>query len=117
MPSTSYATQIGTRSRPDSTSSLVRKKSVMPLTRLAYRATTASNQPQRRSRPVVTPTSPPCLRRYSPLASNSSVGNGPEPTRVVYALRIPTTRLIRVGPIPEPTAAPPAVGFDDVTNG
>src|SRR5215213_8609539 len=80
----------------------------MPLTRLAYRATTASNQPQRRSRPVVTPTSPPCLRRYSPLASNSSVGNGPEPTRVVYALRIPTTRSIRVGPIPEPAAAPPA---------
>src|SRR3954470_21409715 len=89
----------------------------MPLTRLAYRATTAATQPQRRSRPVVTPTSPPCLRRYSPLASNSSVGKGPEPTRVVYALRIPTTRSILVGPMPEPTAAPPAVGLDDVTNG
>src|SRR3954454_5023755 len=89
----------------------------MPLTRLAYRATTESNQPQRRSRPVVAPTSPPCLRRDSPLASNSSVGKGTDPTRVVYALRMPTTRLIRVGPMPEPQAAPPAVGLDDVTNG
>src|SRR3954467_13246182 len=89
----------------------------MPLTRLGERAPTESNQPQRRSRPVVTPTSPPCLRRYSPLASNSSVGNGPEPTRVVYALRMPTTRLIRVGPLPAPHAPPPAVGLDDVTNG
>ena len=26
-------------------------------------------------------------------------------------------RLIRVGPMPEPTDAPPAVGLDDVTNG
>ena len=69
----------------------------MPLTRLAYRATTASNQPQRRSRPVVVPNSPPCLRRCSPLSSNSSVGNGPEPTRVVYALMMPMTRSIRVG--------------------
>ena len=66
---------------------------------------------------MVTPTSPPVLRRYSPLSSNSSVGNGPEPTRVVYALRMPITALIRVGPMPEPAAAPPAVGLDDVTNG
>src|SRR5690348_13159124 len=89
----------------------------MPLNRLAYRATTESNQPQARFRLLVTPTSPPCLRRYSPLASNSSVGKGPETTRVVYALRMPTTRSMRVGPMPEPVAAPPAVGLDDVTNG
>src|SRR3712207_4328051 len=78
---------------------------------------TASNHPHRRSRPVVTPTSPPCLRRYLPNESCSSLGNGPEPTRVVYALRMPTTRAMRVGPMPEPVAAPPAVGLDDVTNG
>ena len=30
-----------------------------------------------------TPTSPPVFARYSPHSSNSSVGNGPEPTRVV----------------------------------
>src|SRR5262249_56669728 len=78
---------------------------------------TASNQPQRRRRPVVTPTSPPVFDRYSPFASNNSVGNGPEPTRVVYAFKMPSTVVMRVGPMPEPTAAPPAVGFDDVTKG
>ena len=113
----SYATHTGTRSTPERMSSLVRNRSVMPLTRTAYRAITASNQPQRRSRPVVTPTSPPCLRRYSPHSSNSSVGNGPVPTRVVYALRMPTTPVIRVGPMPLPDAAYPAVGLDEVTNG
>jgi len=82
-PSTSYPTQIGTFSRPERTSNLVTTRSVRPLTRTAWRATTASNQPQRRSRPVVVPYSTPTLRRCSPIASRSSVGNGPEPTRVV----------------------------------
>src|SRR5690348_14750936 len=116
-PSTSYATHTGTLSSVESTSSLVTKKSVTPLTRVAYRAITASNQPHRRDRPVVTPYSPPALRRYSPHSSLSSVGNGPAPTRVVYALTIPITLPIRVGPMPEPTHAPPAVGLDEVTNG
>ena len=57
------------------------------------------------------------VRSFSPSSSNSSVGNGPEPTRVVYALTIPMTRPICVGPIPEPVHAPPAVGLLDVTNG
>jgi len=35
----------------------------------------------------------------------------------VYALTIPITLVIFVGPIPEPVAAPPAVGFEEVTNG
>ena len=43
----------------------------------------ASNQPQRRARPVVVPFSLPFTDRCSPTLSNSSVGNGPEPTRVV----------------------------------
>src|SRR4051812_12689266 len=89
----------------------------MPLIRTAYRPTTASNQPQRRSRPVVVPYSTPTSRRWAPLASNSSVGNGPAPTRVVYALITPMTWEIRVGGMPEPTHAPPAVGLDEVTNG
>lgn len=38
---------------------------------------TASNQPQRRLRPVVTPNSPPMVRSASPSSSNSSVGKGP----------------------------------------
>ena len=51
------------------------------------------------------------------MSSCSSVGNGPSPTRVVYALRIAMTRSMRVGGMPEPVQAPPAVALDDVTNG
>src|SRR5438093_12168017 len=107
---------MGTGSSPDNTSSFVTTRSVMPLTLTGYRPTTASNRPHRRSRPVVVPYSVPTFRRCRPLSSNSSVGNGPEPTRVVYALITPITWEIRVGAIPEPTQAPPAVGFEDVTN-
>ena len=78
---------------------------------------TVSIQPQRRGRPVVVPYSAPVLRSVSPSSSNSSVGNGPSPTRVVYALRIAMTRVTRVGGMPDPVHAPPAVADDDVTNG
>ena len=47
----------------------------------------------------------------------SSEGNGPIPTRVVYAFVIPTIRSMWRGPSPLPTAAPPEMGFDDVTYG
>ena len=60
---------------------------------------------------MFTPTSPPVVCRYSPHLSTSSVGNGPAPTRVVYALTIPITRSMRVGPTPVPVQAPPAVGL------
>ena len=85
--------------------------------RAAYRAIGASYQPQRRERPVVVPNSPPILLNFSPSSSKSSVGNGPDPTRVVYAFTMPITLFIFVGPIPEPVAAPPAVGLDEVTKG
>ena len=51
------------------------------------------------------------------MASSSSVGNGPAPTRVVYALHTPQTSSMSVGPTPAPTQAAPATGFDEVTNG
>ncbi len=38
-------------------------------------------------------------------------------TRVEYALRIAMTVFTRVGGMPEPVQAPPAVALDDVTNG
>ena len=57
------------------------------------------------------------VRSFSPSSSSSSVGKGPEPTRVVYAFKIPTTPVIFVGPIPDPAHAPPAVGLLEVTNG
>src|SRR3954451_201690 len=78
---------------------------------------TASYQPQRRGRPVVVPYSPPSVRSFSPSASSSSVGNGPSPTRVVYALMTAMTLSTRFGGMPEPVQAPPAVALLDVTNG
>ena len=51
------------------------------------------------------------------MASSSSVGKGPSPTRVVYALTTPMTESMRVGPTPVPVQAPPAVGLEEVTKG
>ena len=51
------------------------------------------------------------------MASSSSVGNGPAPTRVAYALATPQMTSMSRGPTPAPTHAAPATGFDDVTNG
>src|ERR1700742_2110194 len=98
-------------------SSLVRAIPVMPLTAADWRTSTASNQPQRRLRPVLTPNSRPRVPRYSPISLSCSVGKGPEPTRVVYALTIPSTNPTRPGPSPEPDDAVPATVFDEVTNG
>ena len=42
---------------------------------------------------------------------------GPSPTRVTYALATPSTSSMRFGPIPKLTAAPAAIGLDEVTNG
>ena len=44
-----------------------------------------------RERPVVAPNSTPSRRRVSPSAPKTSVGKGPLPTRVVYALEMPIT--------------------------
>ena len=63
------------------------------------------------------PNSQPAWRSRSPSASSSSVGNGPSPTRVVYALTIAMTLSTRVGGMPLPVQAPPAVALEEVTNG
>ena len=83
---------------PVSTSSLVTTRPVRPFTRFAYRSATRSSQPVRRGRPVVVPNSPPASRSCSPSWSSSSVGNGPAPTRVVYALAMPQTSSIEPRP-------------------
>ncbi len=101
----------------ESTSSFVSTSSVSPLTRAAKRSPTRSSQPQRRSRPVVAPNSPPTSRMRSPRSGSASLGNGPAPTRVRYALATPTTLVMRVGPMPQPVQAPPAIGLEDVTKG
>ena len=81
------------------------------------RSATRSSQPQRRSRPVTVPNSPPISRTRSCAGPSISLGNGPSPTRVTYAFETPTTSSIRCGPMPKLTAAPAAIGLDDVTNG
>ena len=58
-------------------------KPFTPDTLITWRTRQASNQPQRRLRPVLTPNSWPRRPSCSPTSSVSSVGNGPEPTRVV----------------------------------
>jgi hypothetical protein len=66
---------------------------------------------------VVAPYSPPARRSRSPSSPGSSVGNGPPPTRVAYALVMPRTRSIFVGPMPTPWHAPAAIVDDEVTYG
>ena len=89
-----------------------------PLIRAAYRATGASNQPQRRGRPVVVPNSRTGgAQRVALVVEAARSGTGPSPTRVVYALTTAITRLMRVGGMPLPVHAPPAVALEDVTNG
>src|SRR3954469_18005328 len=92
---------------PVSASNLVSARPVSPLMRIAYLSATRSSQPQRRGRPVVVPYSPPAYRIRSPTSSSSSLGNGPEPTRVAYAFAIPHTSSISFGPTPAPAQAPP----------
>ena len=103
--------------RPESTSSLVSAIPDIPESRAAWRTTTASNQPQRRGRPVVEPNSTPTSRNLSPTSSWRSVGKGPPPTRVVYALEMPSTRETCRGGTPAPVPTAPVTTFDEVTNG
>ena len=55
----------GSRRTSESTSSFVSASDVIPLTRTAKRSATRSSQPQRRSRPVTVPNSPPSSRTRS----------------------------------------------------
>ena len=66
---------------------------------------------------MTVPYSWPSSRTCAASSGSISLGNGPAPTRVTYAFETPITRSIRVGPIPIPVAAAPAIGFDEVTKG
>src|SRR5438874_4125229 len=102
---------------PSSTSSLVSASASRPFTRTAYRTATASYHPQRRGRPVTAPNSCPDSRSRLPSSPVNSVGNGPSPTRVVYALATPITPSMDRGGPPRPVHTPPVVAFDEVTYG
>src|SRR3954469_14943873 len=100
---------------PVRASSFVNTRPVSPLILIAYLSATRSRQPQRRGRPVVVPYSPPASRMRSPTSSSSSLGKGPERTGVAYALPIPHTSSISLGPTPAPAQPAPDTVFDDVT--
>ena len=100
---------------PESTSPFIIINSVTPFTVIECFSITKSNHPHLLGLPVVAPNSLPILAILSPISSLSSVGNGPLPTLVVYALKIPKTLFILFGAIPRPVQAPAAVVFEDVT--
>src|SRR5882672_8275405 len=109
--------QNGISANGSRTSIFVTTTESSPLIIVEYRTPGPSNHPQRRGRPVVAPNSFPRLRRSSSWSPAASVGNGPVPTRVVYAFVIPITECTCLGDIPNPVAAPPADALDDVTKG
>src|SRR3712207_923544 len=116
-PSISYPTQIFISSTAESTSRSVMARCVMPLRAAEYLTATRSSHPHLLGLPVVLPYPLPARRMVSPVSSRSSVGKGPSPALVVYALVTPITRSTALGGMPLPTTAPPTVGFEDVTNG
>ena len=78
---------------------------------------TASSQPQRRGRLVTVPYSLPRSRIRWPISLSCSVGNGPPPTRVLYAFTTPMTRLMYRPGTPEPFETPTPELLLLVTNG
>ena len=99
------------------TSDFIIFNSVTPFIWIEYFNATKSNHPHLLSRPVVAPYSWPISLIFSPVESNNSVGKGPDPTLVVYALKIPLIFLILFGGTPKPEHAPAEVVLDDVTYG
>jgi len=89
-------------------------RELAPFSMAEYLAATASNHPHLRGLPVVAPYSFPRLLSASPASPRSSVGNGPPPTLVVYALATPTTSVMAVGGTPLPMAAAAATVLDEV---
>ena len=91
MPAAVYPVQILIGPMPSSTSSLVMHRPSTPLSCSERLSAGISSHPQRRGRPVTEPNSLPRLASRGAMSSVSSVGNGPVPTRVVYALTMPST--------------------------
>src|SRR3712207_5016447 len=99
------------------TSAFIISSCVTPLIIIEYFSDGRSIQPQRLGRPVVDPNSFPSFLINSPWSSNNSVGKGPLPTRVLYALKIPYTSPMCLGAIPRPVQAPAVTVLELVTKG
>ena len=89
----------------------------MPFTIIEYFIAGKSSHPQRLGLPVVAPNSCPSFLKFAPVSSNSSVGKGPQPTLVQYALKIPNISPMSLGETPKPTHAPALIVLDEVTKG
>ena len=105
-------------SKPSRMSSLVSAMPSMPETCARSGAPgTASNQPQRRLRPVTVPNSRPRSPMRSPISSCSSVGNGPRRRASCRPWRCRARSRSRAAPGPSRWPPAPATVFDDVTKG
>src|SRR5690606_33590831 len=103
--------------KASNTSALVIINLVTPLIIQAYFKATRSIHPHLLGLPVVAPNSLPTERNFSPVSSSSSVGKGPLPTLVQYALVTPITSPIFCGAIPKPLQTAAEMVFEEVTNG
>ena len=105
-------------SKPSSTSSLVSAMPSMPATLMVWRTRQASNQPQRRLRPVTTPNSWP--RSPSLLADRVGQLGRERPGADARGVGLGDAQHVadrRAGPMPEPVAACAATVLEEVTNG
>ena len=78
-------------SNSSKTSSFVNAIPSIPEIFIVCLTKTPSNHPHLLLRLVTVPNSFPRVPSNSPISFNNSVGNGPSPTLVVYALVIPNT--------------------------
>ena len=85
-PSISYSVQILIFSQLSRVSKRVKISASNPLIFAVYLPATPSNHPILLALPVVTPNSPALFLISSPFLPNISVGKGPSPTLVQYAL-------------------------------
>src|SRR5690554_2170599 len=104
-------------SNSSNTSLFIITNLVTPFSLIVYLSATKSIHPHRRGRPVTEPYSLPLSLSRCPSLSNSSVGKGPLPICVQYALKIPNTSPICLGEIPRPVHAPAQEVVEEVTNG
>src|SRR3989344_4189656 len=106
-----YATQIFNFSIVVNISSFVNATESITLIITAYFPTNASNHPILLGLPVVAPNSFPIFWIFWPTVFVISVGKGPLPTLVLYALQTPITLCTFFGGIPRPVQTPPVVQF------
>merc|ERR1712226_60003 len=98
-------------------SSFVNAKPENPLIMCVYCNMKVSSHPHLLGLPVVVPNSCPLFLNNSSISLSPSVGNGPVPTLVRYALTTPYTSPIFLGGTPNPVQIAPIEQLLEVTLG